>query len=500
MRVDDDGAPVSDPGPLADHADQFFCPDVPLEVFRSDSAGLAMASFFQAQKDGFASTIVTTADGVNTRVEFYDDRARTQSTFVVLTPAANEPGRSAPSEVDLPARHFYGRVDGSGKPLGISDSVTKLLGWSTSEYLAMGLEDRFHPEDIPRVIESFIDLLGRPGGHTRIRQRFQHRDGSWRWFETTQTNLLATADPHIRTESLDISTEMHAHNALQENEALLRRLNDALPVGVVHLHHSGEVALANEMWREICLCAPGEELTMFLSAIDETEDVRLALEKSRTGGTDVDIPVTFPAGIHDTPRHGELRVRPLRHGRAPFGLLLTLTDVTKTVLAQQSLWALARHDHVTQVHNRFGIEEVIDGLLSPLANGPSSIIAIYFDLDNFKSINDRCGHTVGDEVLAATAEHIKAQLRPIDRVGRLGGDEFIAVLVDTTMIVARSVVRRIEEQLQVAETMISDDLEISMSIGVAAAESGDTFETLVARADAAMYRNKAAKKKLRSPR
>ena len=119
------------------------------------------------------------------------------------------------------------------------------------------------------------------------------------------------------------------------------------------------------------------------------------------------------------------------------------------------------------------------------------VALLLLDLDDFKQINDRCGHAVGDRALRGLGAALRGALRRSDLCWRHGGDEFVALLPETSLADARHVAERLRRH--VAELSGSHAATVTASIGAAAARRGETgLEPLLARADAAMYRAKRA--------
>jgi len=110
----------------------------------------------------------------------------------------------------------------------------------------------------------------------------------------------------------------------------------------------------------------------------------------------------------------------------------------------------------------------------------------FIDLDGFKAVNDRHGHATGDEVLRSLARSAKLVLRHGDVLARLGGDEFALLLLDVDEARARAAVARLRHRFEVRTAAFGT----SFSSGIAMAQPHDTTEDLLARADAAMYREK----------
>ena len=155
--------------------------------------------------------------------------------------------------------------------------------------------------------------------------------------------------------------------------------------------------------------------------------------------------------------------------------------------------ALAVADKLTGLLNRTGIEvELRQALQVATASGGTVSIA-FVDLDNFKPVNDEYGHGVGDECLRIVSQRVRNQLRDGDLIGRYGGDEFLVVLPATPLAEAMAVAERM--RLSVNSRPLTIDhrrLQASLSIGVAEFVAGDSVESLVERADLALYASKQA--------
>jgi diguanylate cyclase (GGDEF)-like protein len=152
---------------------------------------------------------------------------------------------------------------------------------------------------------------------------------------------------------------------------------------------------------------------------------------------------------------------------------------------------LATCDSLTGLRSRHSVESQMETRMG----GTQPFCVAILDIDGFKPVNDEHGHMVGDELLRLFAEELKSRCRTTDIVGRWGGDEFI-VLLDCGMGVARGQADRIKEWVcgnyTVHGTQGAMKLHVDASIGVAEYFHGESMKALLARADAEMYRNKAA--------
>jgi diguanylate cyclase (GGDEF)-like protein len=148
-------------------------------------------------------------------------------------------------------------------------------------------------------------------------------------------------------------------------------------------------------------------------------------------------------------------------------------------------------DELTGLLNRRGVLQAAQALIARQAQKGQSVGALMFDLDHFKSINDRFGHAIGDQALHLFAVTASASTRATDIVGRFGGEEFVALLPGT-IADAKLVAERIRKAFEaVGVTVAGCDLNATVSIGAAAGQPGTDIVALLAAADAALFRAKA---------
>lgn len=148
---------------------------------------------------------------------------------------------------------------------------------------------------------------------------------------------------------------------------------------------------------------------------------------------------------------------------------------------------LASHDSLTNALTRRHLTEVCQQELERCNRHGRVMSALLIDVDHFKSINDNKGHQAGDRVLVQFAAAVQTLLRRADVMGRLGGEEFVVLLPETSIEVAHVVAERI--RAKVAE--LTDPAPVTVSIGVTTnLTATDTVDALMARADAAMYQAK----------
>ena len=167
-------------------------------------------------------------------------------------------------------------------------------------------------------------------------------------------------------------------------------------------------------------------------------------------------------------------------------------DITDRVNETERLRYLAQYDQLTRVPNRYLLFERISHLIDQCERTKSCFSLVYFDLNNFKIINDTKGHAFGDLVLREVASRITKSIRKSDTVGRIGGDEFVLLLENTYKkddinVAVETLTSTISKELAIGPEV----LRLSCSLGVATyPNDGTTTEELLSAADTAMYKDK----------
>ena len=154
---------------------------------------------------------------------------------------------------------------------------------------------------------------------------------------------------------------------------------------------------------------------------------------------------------------------------------------------------LAHCDTLVPVHNRRGFLRQLEMTIARFKRYQYPAAVLFVDLDSLKMLNDSFGHLAGDAALIHVAAHLSRGLRETDCVGRLGGDEFGVLLDHADPATAADTARRLVDIIAGEEFFVGGvSVPVSVSIGFTVIEAEDTPSAILARADAAMYRGKAA--------
>lgn len=169
-------------------------------------------------------------------------------------------------------------------------------------------------------------------------------------------------------------------------------------------------------------------------------------------------------------------------------------DVTDDDAEDRRLEALAKRDELTGLLNRRGFMDAGEPLLERAAREGGTVLMFFCDVNGLKSVNDALGHAAGDALIRDAAELLKATARSADLVARLGGDEFVVLGVVQNAAGADAFRQRLTARMRAHNAEADRKYRVSVSIGSATREGREPLDALIARADAAMYRDKQGRR------
>ena len=190
-----------------------------------------------------------------------------------------------------------------------------------------------------------------------------------------------------------------------------------------------------------------------------------------------------------------VRMAPVRNPAGEIvGGVEIFKDATEQLASLQRLEELkqqALRCPLTKVGNRAFVEQILQNTFDEFGHQGWAFGVIFVDVDHFKRFNDNYGHEMGDRVLKMVADTMSRALRCFDSIGRWGGEEFVVITPNVTAEALTSIAERLRALVETSFIQHGDQqLQVTISVGAALCASGDTQESLVARADSLMYQSK----------
>ncbi|MEN8259217.1 MAG: diguanylate cyclase [Pseudomonadota bacterium] len=444
----------------------------------------------------------------------------------------------------IPAITYMASLEVPGQLIYISPQSVQ-LGFQPEEWLndPQGLLKWVHPEDREYVVDEFAKTYEHYAP-LRCEYRMVKRDGRERWFldeanvvhdESGQPLFLQgvlvditkekEAEQELeyyrrrleevvasRTEQLEKQRELlkfanlnmdkelcerkRAERALRESEARFRLLLESAGEGIYGLDTEGHCTFVNKAVLETLGYAREEILG---------QDIHAMFHHSRADGT------PFPAeecSIYDAFRTGkgcrstvtlwredgtffpaEYSSYPMQVDGRITGAVLVFRDVTETQALTLKLKFQATHDPLTGLINRSEFERRANQALASARKEQYVHALCYFDLDNFKFVNDSCGHAAGDELLRALSGLLQSRMRQRDSLARLGGDEFGVLLERCTLAQAERIATELCDMAREFRFEWKNrTFSVSLSMGIVEINAAsDDLPAILSDADTACY-------------
>jgi diguanylate cyclase (GGDEF)-like protein/PAS domain S-box-containing protein len=282
------------------------------------------------------------------------------------------------------------------------------------------------------------------------------------------------------------------HDALQERETILRTAPDGH-----FLTQDGRLIWGNDAFfaliggnRRELLDQPWEPALEDLGRLPELrENLAQALRSGRPFR--MEAPWRREDGHCFWSRMTATRADPEQPSK---GVIWTLEDISERKAAENRITHQAHHDPLTGLANRAALVAEAERLLAQARRGHDGAAVFFIDLDRFKAINDQYGHDLGDALLMEVARRIQTTVREMDLAVRLGGDEFVVLAPQLgDPMDAGRMAARLEEALAAPYHLRDLELHSSASIGISLfPRDGENLDTLLQRADTAMYQAKTA--------
>ena len=312
-----------------------------------------------------------------------------------------------------------------------------------------------------------------------------------------ENHLDDADDPTVVSTLMPVTVhEVNIEEELRARKQMLAMLADALPVGIFQFDPELHVTFANDRLHALLGSDSFATVAAALSGLDESaaETFRRAADAVLAGETIEDLELHVAQHPGGRARVFEVTLRALTATDGTInGAIGCLSDVTDRVRMRNVLEHQATRDALTQCLNRSAILERLDLALGSV--DPDDGVAVLFvDLDGFKATNDEHGHAAGDTVLVEVARRLNETLRRQDVLGRLGGDEFLAVCPGVSdAAAARELAARVAAGMFGPLTIDGQTVSIAATVGVAWTATVVPRDVLVGDADRSMYEQKRTK-------
>jgi len=269
-------------------------------------------------------------------------------------------------------------------------------------------------------------------------------------------------------------------------------LLESLTVGVVILNQNEEFVYVNELTNKITGYSINDLENInqwFTTAYPDTDYRKKVINNFRNKVKNKEsynhILQIFDKNNEE--KYIEFRIKPLKNGH----IMANIIDVTEKIKRQKKIEYLSFHDELTDLYNRHYLQEELKKLNKSRQYPVSIIIG---DLDNLKAINDNLGHLAGDKYIKKAANIIKSLLRNEDIIARVGGDEFVITLPNTTKKTASSITKRIREKFELENKKSDKSIKFDISLGISTAKNKkNDLINCYHLADQNMYKNKNKK-------
>lgn len=390
--------------------------------------------------------------------------------------------------------------DATGVITWVDDAVEEMLGWRPEQLVGLPSTRFIHPVDQSSAVAAWMDMITTPGMRRVWRGRYQSADGSWTWVESV--NCLEDGEHPIVSSSMSRVTGEQAsiEEELRAREQLLSRLSDALPVGLFQMDRAGTIAFTNDRLHAMVGVPPVATVeAQFSTVIAEDRallEAALASVLADQVVDDIEIRLRVQAADQAVVEHVIrvcwLSLRALTDSDGVVnGAVGCVSDVTDRVQLRSELEVRASVDKLTSCLNRAAVIDLLENTIAPPHDASDGTAVVFLDLDRFKAVNDRYGHAAGDRFLIAAADRLRSAVRECDRVGRIGGDEFLVVCPRVESAAhAQIIAGRIADAMTSTVDVGPGVVELRASVGVAWTTDARNADAFIEQADRAMYESK----------
>ena len=385
-------------------------------------------------------------------------------------------------------------VNGDGVVVNCNPRSLDTLGYCPEDIVGKTIIDLTHPDDIEISLKKFRQMMTGEIENYTLEKRYRHKNGQYVWCRINasplrdQDNRILYAIVHIE----DISEQRRATEEIHK----LTLSVDSSPNVVMITDKTGVIEYVNQKFTEVTGYSRAEAIGGKPNILATEETAHAKYEKLWS---------TILAGkewrgeLLNRKKNGERYwaseiIFPILNDAGEITHFVSLhEDITEAKRISEQLSYQATHDMLTGLINRSEFERRLERVLSSMQDAAVEHALCYMDLDQFKVINDTCGHIAGDELLRALGGLLQKRIRKRDSLARLGGDEFAVLMEHCSLGQARKVANDlIKDVWDFRFVWEGKSFSIGISIGLVPIIQADNVTELLKRADIACYAAKDA--------
>lgn len=388
-----------------------------------------------------------------------------------------------------------------GRFISVNPALARMCGYASPEDMTSDIRDIACQHYVhPQERDEFRRIMAGQGFVEGFEHETYRADGSTFW---VSVNARAVPDRdgnvlYYEGTHEDITKRKNAEEALRQSEERHRAIIENIGDGYYETDLKGNITFVNDAAMRI-ISIPRSELEgknfRNYAAAEDAARIFAVFHQVYLTGTPfrgLAWRVVRPDGRE---QHLEVSVSLIRDAAArPAGFRGILHDITERRRSEEAIQHMAYHDPLTGLPNRLLFYDRFTQVMAYARRNREQFAVMLLDLDKFKEINDRFGHGVGDQLLRSLAERLTSQMRDGDTVARFGGDELLLLLPGMKQIQdLEPLGQKILQAFQQPFSLSGQALAVHASVGVAVyPDDGTDRDTLVQKADFAMYRAKAA--------
>ncbi len=394
-------------------------------------------------------------------------------------------------------RDLVFRTDQKGNVKHVTPSCQQVLGYSVKEILGMNLRELIVGEG---VVDDMMAAMAENGYIENYVHCVRRKDASEVWLSVTASVHIdeQTGTREVIGTSRDVTEVRAARQALRLSERKASGTLAAISDGVIAVDANGQIDYLNPVAQRMTgwsrQQAEGRALEEVLELREERSGRRSVdpvARCQRDGGT-----VTLVGELlvchrnNGEERQVQVTASPIKDNLdSAVGVVIVLHDVTQMQRLARELSYYATHDKLTGLINRAEFEGRLADALQASQESEVEHTLLYMDLDQFKVVNDTCGHAAGDELLKQLASHLLLQVRESDILARLGGDEFGLLLQSCKLEHAKTAAENVLNAVTAYRFQWEGQFfDLGVSIGAVPVNAySDSLSELLKTADTACY-------------